>query len=162
MSGQWRVRVVSKESDLEPQDIQLLDNSQLYEQRDWFRYFERLAPGCVRYVVIEFNGASVGLACLRIVYDNNVLSLYNVAELLGEHKESNSDAGLFPCAVVAITGAHGIFRTSPDTFDGSPTAVLANAVRENCSSYLSLSTLNKICPVDCSGEHCARATLDRF
>ncbi|WP_053698611.1 GNAT family N-acetyltransferase [Streptomyces sp. NRRL F-5755] len=124
-------------SSLEP----LFAAGTLYDSPGWLRYCEAAADGLLRHITLEDGeGRTVGLASVRIVRDDQVMSLYNLEALLGDPPGTAPGAPavpLFPSAVAAVSGAHCVMLTDPAA-DGprrsAHRGALARAVAELASA----------------------------
>ncbi|MGW7576318.1 GNAT family N-acetyltransferase [Streptomyces sp. NPDC054765] len=107
----------------------LLASGTLYDSPAWLRYCEASSGGLLRHITLEDErGRTVGLASLRVVRDDQVMSLYNLQALLdgpatdaGPAGKARPDTGtapgstpLFPSAVAAVSGAHCVLLTDPE------------------------------------------------
>jgi predicted N-acyltransferase len=125
--------------------LELAATGTLYDSPGWLRYCEVAADGLLRHITLESGpGRVVGLATVRIVRDDRVMSLYNLRALLdGPPPDEVPDtAPLFPSAVAAVSGAHCVLLTDPAA-DGplrsAQRGALARAVvelanEENCAA----------------------------
>lgn len=114
----------------------------LYETPQWLRYCEASTSGRLRYLVLTGDaGRPVGLTTLRLIPDDTVMPLYNLAALLGDGTDATP--AVFPHAVSAVSGAHCVLLTDPDADPATRTAqrvalmrlALAEADREGCVAF---------------------------
>jgi hypothetical protein len=93
----------------------LFASGTLYDQPDWLRYCEASSGGMLRHLTLaDERGRTVGLASVRVVPDDHVMSLYNLRALLGDSPLADvPDGALFPSAVAALSGAHCVLLTDP-------------------------------------------------
>ncbi|MGE7434529.1 GNAT family N-acetyltransferase [Kitasatospora sp. NPDC001175] len=112
------IRVHDRVDDLPLDELAALTGTgALYDSPDWLRYCEQSAAGGTRHLTLtDERGRLVGLTSLRIVPDQNVLGLYNLASLIGaqEPTEELARRGLFPNGVAAVSGAHCVLLTAGD------------------------------------------------
>ncbi|MEW1690530.1 GNAT family N-acetyltransferase [Streptomyces sp. NPDC091265] len=134
--------------DLPPEALDLLRSTgTLYDTPEWLRYCEASSGGLLRHITLQDGrGRSVGLATVRIVRDEKVMSLYNLRSLLdGLPSDPAAEAGeppLFPSAVAAVSGAHCVLLPDPAADDASRAAqrgalaraVVALAAAEGCTA----------------------------
>lgn len=120
----------------------LFATASLYETPQWLRYCEASADGRLRYLVLAGKaGRPVGLTTLRLIPDDTVMALYNLAALLGD--AADTAPALFPHAVSAVSGTHCVLLTDPAadqaTRDAQRAALLraaaAEAAREGCVAF---------------------------